>query len=420
MMATFPWLAALLTVAQGGEIMLDPGGDIQRAVRQAGPGGVVTLRAGIYQPDQITIESSFAGGTIRSQPGGRARIDFGGRGGIYVKAQRYTLKDLDVLNAKNHAVDVDASDCTIEGCRLLGSGGDALKLSPGPWQEKRYNRGARVVRCEIGANRQFEGIDCVGHDDVRVVGCYIHDTPGWGVYLKGGAARGLVEGCVFERCGILEGNPAGGACLGEHTGPEQVMTNKHGEPWENVGGVVRNCLFIDIPSAALAAWCARGARFHNNTVVGAALRDRASIIVLGNHGLPCRDVEFVNNVVVGSHEGGRPLVWICAGGASGGLVFDHNCYFGGNGRLWDQRSGGPVDFEVWRASGRDENGLFADPGLGVDCRLTSGSPCIGRGRVLAGFSDDIDGAARGGRWDIGADQFGAGTPREYLGRPARR
>lgn len=413
------WIAALWTLAQGTEVRLAPGGDIPQAIRQAGPGGVVTLAAGTYAPGRIAVDPSAAGGTLRSAPGARARIDFGGRGGFYITAEKYTLRDLDLLNAQNHAVDIDASDCTVEGCRILGSGGDAVKLSPGPWQARRYHRGAAIVDCEIGGNRQFEGIDGVGHDGVRILRCYIHDTPGWGVYLKGGAARGLIEGCVFERCGILENNPAGGACLGEHTGPDAVMTNKHGEPWENVDGTVRNCLFIDIPSAALAAWGARGARFHNNTIVRAGIRDRASIIVLGNHGLPCRDVEFVNNIVVGCPRGNRPLVWIYANGASGDLRFENNCYWGGNGKFWDQRAGNPVDFEAWKANGWDRTSLFADPGLDEAHRLTASSPCRGKGRSLAGFSTDIDGARREGPWDLGADQFGAGTPRDYLGRPLR-
>ncbi len=409
-------MALALALAQGTEVNLGPGGDIPAAIAQAGPGGTVTLAGGEYAPGQIHMGPSAAGGTLRSKPGERARLDFGGRGGFYLKADKYTLKDLDIHNAKNFGVDIDASDCSVEGCRVLGSGGDAIKLSPGPWASKRYHRGARIVGCEIGGNRQFEGIDCVGHDDVRILDCHIHDTPGWGVYLKGGAARGLIEGCVFERCGNLPNNPAGGACLGEHTGPDAVMTNKHGEPWENVDGTVRNCLFIDVYSAALAAWCARGAKFQNNTIVNAASRDRASIIVLPNHNLPCRDVSFVNNIVVGSGEGNRPLVWVYAKGASGGLVFENNCYFGGNGRFWDQEAGGPVDFERWKATGRDRGSLFADPGLDEKFRLTADSPCVDKGKALQGFAVDIDGGRRSGAWDIGADEFGAGSPRRLPGR----
>jgi hypothetical protein len=261
----------------------------------------------------------------------------------------------------------------------------------------------------------------VGHDDVRVLRCYIHDTPGWGTYLKGGAARGLIEGCVFERCGNLENNPAGGACLGEHTGPDAVMTNKHGEPWENVDGTVRNCLFLDIYSAALAAWCARGAKFHNNTIVYAATRDRASIIVLNNHNLPCKDVAFVNNIVVGAKESGRPLVWVYANGASAGLVFENNCYFGGNGTFWNQGAGGPVNFEAWKAGGRDAGSLFADPALDGSHRPANGSPCIGKGKALPGFAVDLDGIPRKGAWEIGAYAAGAESPRpQHPGRPEKR
>lgn len=410
-------LAAGFLLFQAKDVAVPPGGDIAEAIGRAGAGGTVILE-GSYGPGQITVGPSARGVTVRSKAGGRARIDFGGRGGFYIKADRFTLRGLDILNAANFAVDLDASECTVEDCRVLGSGGDAIKLSPGNWREKKYNRGARILRCEIGANKQFEGIDCVGQDDVRIADCYFHDTPGWGVYLKGGAARGVVERCVFERTGTLANNPAGGACLGEHTGPDEVMTLKHGEPWESVDGTVRNCLFIDIPGPALAAWCAKGARFQNNTVLRAAARDRASIVVLGNHGLASTDVEFANNVVVGSAEGNRPLVWIYAQGAKGRVVFERNCYFGGNGKFWHQAAGGgPEEFAKWQARGLDAGSLLADPRLDADLHLSAGSPCVDKGKPLDGFGDDFDGGRRGGAWDIGADEAGAGEARRLPGRP---
>jgi hypothetical protein len=406
---------ALVGAAQdkGKEITLAPGGDLAQAIAQAGTRGTVTLSGGTYEPGQLGVGPSAAGVTVRSKPGERAKIDFGGRGGFYLKADGFTLKDLDILNAQNHAIDIDASDCTVEGCKVLGSGADVIKLSPGNWQAKKYNRGAAILNCEIGSNKQFEGIDCVGHDDVRVVNCHIHDTPGWGVYLKGGATKGVIEGCVFERCGTLENNPAGGACLGEHTGPDEVMTNKHGEPWENVDGTVRNCIFIDIHGPALTAWCAKGARFVNNTCVNGAMRDRASVIVLNNHNLPCKDVSFINNIIVGSKDGNRPLVWIYAGGISGGLVFENNCYSGGNGKFWNQAAGaGQVDFEAWKSvPGQDRGSFFADPKLDANLHLVAGSPCIDKGKTLPGFAVDFDGGKREGAWDIGADEFGAGAIR---------
>ncbi|MBI3856479.1 MAG: right-handed parallel beta-helix repeat-containing protein, partial [Planctomycetes bacterium] len=166
------------------EILLAPGGDIAGAVAQAAPGSIITLAGGAYAPGQIGSGSSAVGVTIRSKPGQRAQLDFGARGGFYLTADAFTLKDLDILNAQNFAVDIDASNCTLDGCKVLGSGGDVIKLSPGKWQAKKYNHGATIINCEIGANKAFEGVDCVGQDDVRIINCHFHDTPGWGVYLK--------------------------------------------------------------------------------------------------------------------------------------------------------------------------------------------------------------------------------------------
>jgi len=412
-------LASLLlaTLAGAQEVKLSPGADLALAVAQASRGAVLTLAGGRYPSGQLSFGPSAAGITIRSKPGERAAIDFEGKGGFYLKADGIVLRDLDILNARNFAVDIDGSDCTLEGCKVLGSGGDAIKLSPGNWQQSKYNRGAKILRCEIGQNKAFEGIDCVGQDDVKIIDCWFHDTPGWGVYLKGGATRGLIEGCVFERTGTLANNPAGGVCLGEHTGPDEVMTNKHKQPWESVDCVVRNCLFLDIPSAAMAAWCAKNATFANNTVVNGAVRDRAAVILLSNHGLPSTDVTFVNNIVVGSKEGNRPLVWIYDKGAAGKLVFENNCWSGGNGKFWNQAAGaGPVDFAAWQATGFDKGSLSGDPGLDAGAHLVPGSACIDRGLALDGFATDFDGGARKGKWDIGADESGSGTPRPLPGR----
>lgn len=400
-------IALLILLAQ--DVDLAPGADLAQALSRVGPGGTITLAAGRYAPGQTMITTARL--TVRSKPGGRAVLDFGGRGGFYLKGDGIVLRDLDILNAQNFGVDVDGSDCVLEGCRVLGSGGDAVKLSPGNWQQKKYNRGTRIERCEIGENKAFEGIDCVGQDDVRIVDSYFHDTPGWGVYLKGGAARGVIERCLFVRCGTMPSNPAGGVCLGEHTGPDEVMTNKHGKAWESVDCTVRNNVFLDIDSAAMAAWCAKGARFQNNTAVNVATRDRAAIIVLQNHNLPSTDLEFVNNVVVGSKQGNRPLVWIYAQGADGRIVFENNCWSGGNGKFWNQAAGaGPVDFAQWQsASGTDKTSLFADPKLDKDHHLLEGSPCIDRAQAIQAFADDYDGGRRSGRWDIGADEFKSGT-----------
>jgi hypothetical protein len=373
-------IAALLALAQGKEVAVAPGGDLAAAVAAAGPGGTVVLEPGRHASGQLGLGPSLTKLTIRSRAGGRASIDFAGKGGIYVQADGAALENLDVLNAQNFGVDIDASDVTLRGCKVLGSGGDAVKLSPGNWRQKKYNRGAKILGCEIGANKAFEGIDCVGQDDVLVADSVFHDTPGWGIYLKGGATRGVVERCVFVRTGTLPNNPAGGVCLGEHTGPDEVMTNKHGQAWESVDCVVRNCLFVDIPSAALAAWCAKNPKFLDNTCVNVATSDRAAFIVLSNHGLPSTDLTFAGNVVVGSTSANRPMVWLYDKGAAGKLVFERNVWWGGNGKFWNQAAGaGPVDFAAWQSAGHDKDGRYADPQLDESFRPKPGGPGAGRG-----------------------------------------
>lgn len=107
-------------------------------------------------------------------------------------------------------------------------------------------------------------------------------------------------------------------------------------------------------------------------------------------------------------------MWVYPKGASEKVVFDHNCYSGGNGKFWQQAAGaGPVDFEAWKAAqGQDKGSLFADPKLDENLHLAAGSPCINKGQAVAGFAVDFDGGKRDGAWDIGADEFGAGAVRK--------
>lgn len=164
-------LASLLSPAAlpSQETHLKAGDDLSQAVAQASRGATLVLAGGRYSPGQLGLGPSTAGVTIRSAAGERAILDFQGKGGFYLKADGIVLRDLDILNAQNFAIDIDGSDCVVEGCTILGSGGDAIKLSPGNWQQGKYNKGAKIVRCEIGQNKAFEGIDCVGQDDVQVI-----------------------------------------------------------------------------------------------------------------------------------------------------------------------------------------------------------------------------------------------------------
>jgi len=401
-------LAVVVTLwcacAAATETTLAPGAPLQNAVNSAAAGDVLVLKGGQYQGPVCV---SVANLTIQSAAGEMAHITcpvkgasaacitttHGGKGLI--------LRRLEVSGGAMHAVDINATDCRVEGCKLHDSGADCLKCSPGAHK-------LEVLGCEIyasgqdqGWNANAEGIDNVRGDNMHVADCFIHDIATNGIYAKGGARGLLVERCLFMRIGFNKDVLGSGVVAGEHAGGTVE--------YESYDATVRNCIFKDIRGAAMAAWCAKNARFYNNTCLNVATHDRAGFMIIENHNRPSKDVLFVNNIlVVGSK---RNLVWIYPKGLEGTLVMDHNIYFGGNGKFEDGRSGWSGSLEQWQKKlGVDAHSLYDDPKSDATGHLADGSPAIDKAQSVEGLTDDYDGGKREGAFDIGADEFKAGEP----------
>lgn len=383
------------------EITLTPNDALQDALDRASPGDVVTLKGGKYQGPlvvrvaRIVVQSAVGETAQLSSPvDGKAHacvsITAGGSGAV--------LRGLDVSGGAMHAVDVQASGCVLENCRFHDSGADCVKCSPGA--DKLAVRACEIYNSgrDAGWNGNAEGIDNVRGDNMHVADCYIHDIATNGLYVKGGARGLLVERCLFQRIGLNKDVMGCGVIAGEHAGGTKE--------YECYDSVVRNCIFLDVRGAAMSAWCAKNAKFYNNTCVNVATHDRAGFIILENHGLPSKDVVFVNNIVVVGSK--RKLVWIYPKGADG-LVLDHNLYFGGDGQFEDMRANWRGNLEQWREKLKgDAHSACADPKLDAGAHLTDGSPAVDQGQAVEGLADDYDGGKREGPVDIGADEFKSG------------
>jgi hypothetical protein len=302
-----------------------------------------------------------------------------------------------------HAVDFRAKGGVIEDSRCHDTGADVLKCSPSSSR-------VTIRRCEIYASgknggwwNNAEGVDNVRSDDMRVQDCYIHDIATNGAYAKGGARNALVERCLFMRIGLSKDVQGQGVALGESAGGTK--------DYENIDGVVRNCMFIDISGAGVAAWGALRPKFYNNTCINVAASDRAGFIILaaGSTAKPSKDVTFVNNIVCCSQRGRRALVWVYDKGLEGKLTMANNVYFGGSGQFILQGKY-LASLKQWQeATATDADSIWADPRVDKDCHLTKDSPCIGKGGKVEGLADDYDGDRRADAVDIGADQFDAAT-----------
>lgn len=370
-----------------------------QAIQRAVAGDTITLAAGEYAGSLLIRTPRL---TIQSAAGERAVIRAGEKGtNVYLDhCEQVTLRNLDLAGGNGYGVDFDqAKRGLMEGCRCYDVQGEAIKVSP-------YSDHVTIRNCEIFRNQgAAEGIDALGVDYLTVRDCYIHDIQKNGAYAKGGSRYCVFERCVFHRCGLHPTLRGAGVILGQAGGNPRQST-----PYQNADSVVRNCLFVDIEGAAMAAWEAQRPTFYNNTCYQVAKSDRAAMIILGGK-LPSEDVTFLNNIVVVHPNSRRHLFWIYAAGLTGKLTMAGNRYYGGSGLLWDERPGGGLfSLAAWQQKyGADLDSSIGDPGLDKAGHLLKGSPCIDAGVAIRGLVDDVDGGRRTGKPDIGADEFGVGA-----------
>lgn len=415
---------------------------IARALQAAQPGDAIVLHSGVYcesvriRVPNITLKSADGEWAVIKAPIGthddpQLCVMFD------VDAHFGTLQRLELIGGYYTVFlqsrwdwggpdNRGASDILIEDCRIHESGRDCIKLAP---QCDRVT----IRRCEIfnsgriyppGTSlddKNAEGIDNVNSDFTLVQDCYVHDTATTGVYFKGGASDCVIERTRVERCG------QGGVLVGFDTSPEFFDTGANPRYFESIRCTVRNCIIQDTDYAGLGFYAASDALAVNNTIVNTA-RVGHSPVYFGvtlqdwepSAGRPASaNVRVINNIVAQLQPSDAPLVFIRfldeLGGLSGveGMPsMSNNLYFNAAGepRFGDDRPGSMLDganLAGWQAHISGDAGSFvANPLLGPDLHLLSGSPAIGVG-APGGPADDFDAEARGGSIDIGADQFGA-------------
>jgi hypothetical protein len=404
----------------------------------AKPGDTIILRAGEYREQvriripRITIRSHSNEWAVISQPitmdGNNplmpVMFDVDSDGGklqrVEVKGGFYAV----FLQTKWDWGEADrsgATDITIEDSKIHDSGRDCIKVTPGSdrvtiRRTEVYNSGMAYPPGETDKNA--EGIDLVNADDALIQDCYIHDTATTGVYLKGGARRGVVERTRVERAGAM------GIALGFDTSPEYFDLTENPDYYENIDGIVRNCVVEGAQLAGIALYASQNAKVLNNTIIDTAREAHAPIYF----GVTFQDYDamakrpanraptVMNNLV------SQPRAGTCVAirysnelgglsGLSGAVTIDNNLYWaaGGACTFSDGRSPGldGGSLAAWRTHiGGDANSIAGDPKLAAGGKLQSGSAAIDKGVVRPEVSLDIDGRARTAPVDIGADEFG--------------
>lgn len=454
-------LAVAATTARAADLHVTPTGNdetsigaansplktINRALQLAAPGDVIILHEGSYkeqvrilQPDITLMSAENEWAVIEApigtdnSPGLCVKFDVDAEGGA--------LKRLELIGGY-YGVKIEsrwdwgvadtsgATGILIEDCLIHDTGRDCIKITPNCDD-------ITIRRCEIFNSgklypagtppdqKNAEGVDITNADRVLVQDCYVHDTATTGVYFKGGATDCLVERTRVSRCG------RGGVLLGFDTSPEFFDLQANPDWYENIGGIVRNCIIEETDYAGIGFFAAKGAKALNNTVINTARVGHNPIYF----GLtlqdwvpeagrpPSVDVEVRNNIVVQTEAIDADFVFIRylfepelgALSAHDGMPrMSNNIYFNRSGapRFTDSRPASllsSANFAAWQDHiDGDKNTLLVDPLLDADGRLTEMSPAIDGGIDISAVIEDFDDESRpaGAATDIGADEFGS-------------
>lgn len=345
---------------------------VSAALGSVSAGDSIVLRGGTYnEPNELRIRVQNV--TLRSYPGEWAVIDRrsdtedagvyfyvgsdGGKlqcvevvGGFYVFSTE-TMWDWGEPDRSG------ASNILIENTKLHGSLRDVVKIKPNSdnitiRNNEIYDSGHGDTPGDCNA----EGIDNVNGDNTKVQNNHIHDICSTGVYLKGGATNGLIEGNIIENVG------AAGILVGFDTSPEYFDLGVNPGYYENIGGIVRNNLIRNTEWAGIGFYAAKNAQAYNNTIINAAQTYHGPIYFgvtfqdwEPEAGRPANvNITVKDNVISQGSGIDSPMVGIRytedlggLSGLSGNPIMSGNCYYqaGGSARFEDGRS--QVDMGGW-------------------------------------------------------------------------
>ncbi len=358
------------------QITVGPDEDWEAVLAGAAPDTDILLADGDYTMTGYAVHLTNPGVTIRSASGDRDSVVIRGQGygvpseGLMVAAADITVADLTMTDIRDHGISIKpesgAAATQVYNVHLVDIGTQAIKASSAG-----DNRDGVVACSAIGYSEDGVQGDYIGAIDLhRSIDWTIRDN-----YIYNVTGDG--SGCIIdEECGtyvshpaILIWNQSSGAVIERNTIVDswRAITLGLGRGYE--GGAVRNNFIhqSEPGDAGIELYDAHDVIVEHNTVM--VIDYRGAIEYGGSSNVTIR-----NNLVT-AEPLDRP-----ERGASTGMTIVGN---------------------IIDASSAD----LAAPG---QPQLVEGSRAIGAG-VETGLAVDIDGDARSGRWDVGADQYGSGS-----------
>ena len=411
---------------------------IKRAISVSSTGDTVTVRGPAanrtYNECEVRLRQRLV---LRAYPGHQPRIhcndlssssvavrvDPGGSGstvkGFEISGGYYGVMLQTSWYQGGPSSNQGARNVLLEDLLIHDTGRDGIKITP-------KSDNATIRRVEIhstGAgyppgtpqdNLYADGIDNVNGSGMGVEDSYIHDTATTGLYFKGCAADVVIQRNRIENTGDA------GILGGFDTSPEFFDLQANPRYYEAIRGTVRNNLVRNTGYSGIGMYASRDSIVANNTLVNTAQRGHAPLY-FGvtfqdwdpNAGRPANTNPMLrNNLVI---QGGGRCVEIRysnelggLSGLSGPVNSDYNG-FGTACRFRDSRPGSSLSdgtLAQWRATtGSDSHSLTGTFTVDATGHLPAGSQAIDRGVAVSQVLDDIDGQARGTRYDIGADEY---------------
>lgn len=443
-----PLAAAIWFVAPNGNdnqagTLASPFKTIEKALDAAAPGDEIRLRNGTYTSHEIRITKNDL--TIRSYPGEWAKIvcsvDVEDEAScIWYSEPEVTgglLENLEIIGGYYYGIKFETNwdwglppgqergvrNVTIKGCKIHDTGRDCIKITPACLglqfiSCEIYNSGVGPSNLPANGGPNAEGIDNVNGDGMVVRNCFIHHISTSGVYVKGGA-----KDCMIEE-NLIYNTQEGGILLGFYTDAEFFdRDGTNANYWECQYSVARNNIVYNTGGAGIGFFAARNCSAYNNTIITASGNFHAplyfspgEIWIDDNTTLTPKNfnIEVYNNIVIDQSGTGDEdfTVQIRENSLSGTNLIDYNIYFktAGLAQFDDGVSWPGLNFSQWKSqlgfdSHSSEQTLLLDNNL----HLLAGSPAIDAGRPTPA-QRDYDGQPRTNNPDIGADEFGSGTP----------
>ncbi len=420
----------------------NPYATVQYALNQSSDNDTIILRGGTYTSNEIRIENSNI--TIKSYPGEWAVIQAPTNVEDITSCIWYheptivggRLERLEIIGGYLYGVKLESDwnwgapipdrhgtrDIVITHCKIHDTGRDCVKIPSGCDNITIEN--CTIFNSGIGISNNpndpnAEGIDMVNDDNVIIRNNFVYNTSTTGIYSKGGSINTLIENNLVMNTG------ENGILLGFYTDEEWFDTIANPNFYENLNGTIRNNIIINTQMDGIGLYAAYQPKVYNNTVINAAQNDHAALFF--NTGYmwldeiqdmiapPCVDVYVVNNIF--TVTSGRPNAQIryyeddTTSNMQGNCIVDNNLYFKDGGATFDDGiNWQTLDLTGWQNStAYDANSMESNPLLDAGYHLTQASPCIDAAQNVIGLTIDYDGNNRTQPYDIGADEYGAGT-----------